>query len=555
MNIDRGSLLAILLCILFYIIYSQYLSSKYPPQPRRVPTDAQQDAGNVHQPRDEATREQSIAAASKAEQPRDYQTLSVEQQTFSNDEIVWRFDPRIGGFTSISLRQYRQGVAPDAAQVDLVSEPLFIQGIVGKQPSRSAPGTAFDRSLAPRKGRGYLQARREGRTLLAWYEQDGWRITHEFGFPERGYGLDMLVRFKNITAQNRELNAGLLFVQRVDYGEQTSSFIPVIPLERTQIIAKLRNEVDWHDLQGYCDDVDEELRTSNSQLDLLGLDRHYFLGVLLTDMARANFIAEPLTRERNACDIALLAWQKQGLVGAQQQVLLPLRGYFGPKALEDMESYDQRLGGTLDFGWFGVISLPLLATVKWLYKFVGNYGIAIILLTIFIKLLFYPLTRSSVRSMQGMKKLQPQMTAIRARHKDDPKRQQQELMKFMSTNKVNPMKGCLPILPQIPVFFAFYRVLSTSIELRHAPFFAWITDLSAKDPYYVTPLLLGVCMFAQQKLTPMTGMDKNQQKIMMLMPVVFTLMMLSLPSGMVIYMLANTVVSIMQQQWLNRKFA
>ncbi len=537
MNMDKGSLLAILACILFYIIYSQYLSNKYPPQ---RPTTAEQQNAPVAQPQDEAERRPRRATVGKSEQPRDYQNLSVKQQTFSNAEIVWRFDPRVGGFTTIELQQYRQGVDPDAAQVNLVSDPLFIQGVVTTQ---------------ARRGHGYLHARRDGRTLIAWYEQDGWRVTHEFGFPERGYGLDMVLRFRNITKQGRELHAGLLFSQRVEYGEQASSFIPVIPLERTQIIAKLRNTIDWHDLQGYCDDMDEELRTPNSQLDLLGLDRHYFLGVLLTDMMRANFSAEPLARERNACDIALLAWQKQGLVRAQGQVSFPLRGYFGPKVLEDMESYDQRLSGTLDLGWFSAISLPLLAIIKWLYKFVGNYGIAIILLTVFIKILFYPLTRSSVRSMQGMKKLQPQMTSIRARYKDDPKRQQQELMKFMSANKVNPMKGCLPILPQIPVFFAFYRVLSTSIELRHAPFFAWVTDLSAKDPYYVTPLLLGVCMFAQQKLTPMTGMDKNQQKIMMLMPIVFTLMMLSLPSGMVIYMLANTIVSIMQQQWLNRKFA
>jgi len=542
-NIDRSSLLAILICILFYIIYSQYLSTKYPPQPRRATTAEQHNTSpttGVTQQQGEAARQQRIAAAGKSEPPRGYQSLSVKQQTFSNDDIVWRFDPRVGGFTTIELQQYRQGVAPDAAQVDLVSESLFIQGVVTTQ---------------ARRGRGYLHARREGRTLIAWYEQDGWRITHEFGFPERGYGLDMMLRFKNITRQERELHAALLFSQRVEYGEQDSSFIPVIPLERTQIIAKLRNAIDWHDLQGYCDDNDEQLRTPNSQLDLMGLDHHYFLGVLLTDLRQANFSAEPLARERNACNIALLAWQKQGLVGAQDQVAFPLRAYFGPKVLEDMESYDQRLSGTLDLGWFSAISLPLLAIIKWLYKFVGNYGIAIILLTIFIKIIFYPLTRSSMRSMQSMKKLQPQMTSIRARYKDDPKRQQQELMKFMSANKVNPMKGCLPILPQIPVFFAFYRVLSTSIELRHAPFFAWVTDLSAKDPYYVTPLLLGVCMFAQQKLTPMTGMDKNQQKIMMLMPVIFTLMMLSLPSGMVIYMLANTIVSIMQQQWLNRKFA
>jgi YidC/Oxa1 family membrane protein insertase len=126
-------------------------------------------------------------------------------------------------------------------------------------------------------------------------------------------------------------------------------------------------------------------------------------------------------------------------------------------------------------------------------------------------------------------------------------------MKFMTANKVNPAKGCLPILPQIPVFVALYNVLNQSIELRLAPFMGWIQDLSAHDPYYVTPLLLGACMFLQQKLTPTTGMDKAQQRMLLMMPVIFTAMMISLPSGLVLYMLTNSIISIMQQQWLNKK--
>ena len=154
-----------------------------------------------------------------------------------------------------------------------------------------------------------------------------------------------------------------------------------------------------------------------------------------------------------------------------------------------------------------------------------------------------------------MQKLQPEMNKLREKFKDDPQRQQRELMAFMSQNKVNPFKGCLPILPQIPVFIAFYNVLSQSIELRHAPFYGWLQDLAARDPYYVTPLLLGVLMFIQQKLTPNPGMDKNQERIMLMMPIIFTFMMLSLPAGMVLYMMTNTIVSILQQQWLNRKLA
>jgi YidC/Oxa1 family membrane protein insertase len=211
------------------------------------------------------------------------------------------------------------------------------------------------------------------------------------------------------------------------------------------------------------------------------------------------------------------------------------------------------LTSTVKFGWFSFIAHPLLLAVKFFYGIFLNYGLAIIAVTVILKILFYPLTRAAAISMKKMQKLQPEMTQIREKYKEDPQRMQRELMGFMAKHKVNPAKGCLPILPQIPVFIAFYNVLSQAIELRHAPFFGWIQDLSAADPYYISPILLGVGMFIQQKLTPNPSLDKNQERIMLMLPLIFTVMMLSLPAGMVLYMLANTVVSIFQQQWLNRR--
>jgi YidC/Oxa1 family membrane protein insertase len=190
-----------------------------------------------------------------------------------------------------------------------------------------------------------------------------------------------------------------------------------------------------------------------------------------------------------------------------------------------------------------------------LYKLTQNFGFAVIILTAVLKVAFYPLTRAAAVSMKRMQKLQPEMQRIREKHQAEPQKQQQELMKFMATNKVNPAKGCLPILPQIPVFIAFYNVLSQAIELRHAHFALWIKDLSVADPFYILPLFLGVLMFAQQKLTPNPGMDKAQARVLMMMPVIFTVMMLSLPAGMVIYMITNTLISIAQQQWLNKRLA
>jgi YidC/Oxa1 family membrane protein insertase len=218
-----------------------------------------------------------------------------------------------------------------------------------------------------------------------------------------------------------------------------------------------------------------------------------------------------------------------------------------------MEAFAPELVASIDLGWFGFLAKPLFRVTQKAEQLTGNWGVAIILVTLLLKTLFFPLNRQASISMKKMNQLKPDMDRIREKFKDDKAAQQQEIMKFMTANKINPMKGCLPILPQIPVFFAFYRILSTSIELRHAPLMGWIQDLSSADPYYITPVLLGVAQFIQQKLTPTAGMDKAQERMMMMLPLVFTVMMLSLPSGMVLYMLVNTIVSIGQQKWLNRR--
>jgi YidC/Oxa1 family membrane protein insertase len=193
-----------------------------------------------------------------------------------------------------------------------------------------------------------------------------------------------------------------------------------------------------------------------------------------------------------------------------------------------------------------------MIALKFFHGYLGNWGFAIILLTVCIKALFWPLTQKSYSSMKAMQKLQPKMAKLREKYANDKQRLNTEMMTLYKENRVNPFGGCLPILIQIPVFFALYQVLLRSIELRHAPFMWWITDLSAKDPYYVTPLIMGVTMFLQQKMTP-TTMDPMQARLMMMMPVVFTFLFLNFPSGLVIYWLVNNVLTIAQQYLINRK--
>lgn len=226
--------------------------------------------------------------------------------------------------------------------------------------------------------------------------------------------------------------------------------------------------------------------------------------------------------------------------------------YFGPKEFDFLAASNDQFESTINYGFFHPLAKPLMVVLKFFYGFIGNYGFSIILLTICIKIIFWPLTQKSYKSMKGMQKLQPEMKRLREKFGSDKQRLNQEMMSFYKENKVNPLGGCLPMLIQIPVFFALYRVLLGSIELRHAPFMLWITDLSAKDPYYVTPLIMGVTMFIQQKMTP-TQMDPTQEKIMLMMPVVFTFMFLNFPAGLVVYWLINNLLTILQQYLIRRQ--
>ncbi|MDR2502805.1 MAG: membrane protein insertase YidC [Deltaproteobacteria bacterium] len=250
----------------------------------------------------------------------------------------------------------------------------------------------------------------------------------------------------------------------------------------------------------------------------------------------------------------LLLEKKQVSLEPGQDFSAEFSYYIGPKLKNDLEAAPADLSPVMEYGWFGWIASPLLIMLRWFHALTGNWGTAIILLTVVIKIVLWPLSYRSYKSMENMKKLQPIMTKIREKYKDDRQRQNQEVMQLYKTYKVNPMGGCLPILVQLPVFFGLYRALLSSIELRHAGFIeflpftdiVWLADLSAKDPLYITPIVMGISMLLQQKMTPTTG-DPTQAKIMMLMPIVFTFMFITFPSGLVIYWLFNNIISIAQQ--------
>lgn len=295
-------------------------------------------------------------------------------------------------------------------------------------------------------------------------------------------------------------------------------------------------------------DVASAAKRYDKDIQWAGFADKYFLSAILADK---NSIASVEVKKNAAGFLESVVSSPQLVVNPGQSATVAQRLFVGPKDIDVLKAQGNFLEQSLDLGWFTVIAKPLLYTLKFFYRYVGNYGIAIIIITIILKAFFFPLTHKSYKSMKGMQKIQPEMVRLREKYKNDRDAMNKAVMELYRDNKVNPLGGCLPMVVQIPVFFALYKALMFSIELRHAPFYLWITDLADKDPYYVTPIIMGVTMFIQQKMTP-SQMDPVQQKMMLALPVVFTFMFLNFPSGLVLYWLVNNILTIGQQMYINK---
>ncbi len=249
--------------------------------------------------------------------------------------------------------------------------------------------------------------------------------------------------------------------------------------------------------------------------------------------------------------VATLMLEYPALNSGAEPLKLNYLAFIGPKYFNLLQSIDPDLGSIVDFGFFDYIGRHILGLLRWFHSWMGNWGWAVIGLTLLVRVILLPINMYSYKSMKAMQVIQPQIKELRERYKDDQQKQQQEMMALMKTNKVNPVGGCLPIFLQFPIFIALYQVLGHSIELYQAPFALWIHDLSLKDPIYVLPVLMGATMFVQQKITPNT-MDPAQAKVLLMMPVLFSFFMLSLPSGLTLYMLVGAVFSVAQQMYFMR---
>ncbi|MBT8091286.1 MAG: membrane protein insertase YidC [Gammaproteobacteria bacterium] len=377
---------------------------------------------------------------------------------------------------------------------------------------------------------------------LTWSDDSGIVIEKRYRFRKGSYAIDLEQEVKNGT---EALWSGAEYVRlKRHFAEQERSMFDVdsYSFAGPIIYNGEKSEKLKHD------DLVEDGRVEfYSKQGWFGSIQHHFLSAVVPQAG-----VEHKYEVAVAGDVSI-----SSAIGRSAETIAPGSSktfettlFVGPKLQSQLEKIDKTLKLTVDYGWLTIISQPLFWLLSKVHTFVGNWGVSIILVTFLIKLAFYKLTESSGRSMAKMRNLQPRMKALQDRYKDDRQALSQAMMELYKREKVNPAAGCLPILIQMPFFLAFYWVLLESVEMRQAPFMLWITDLSTRDPYFILPLIMGAAMFMQQKLNPAPA-DPVQAKVMQVMPVMFTVFFAFFPSGLVLYWVTNTLLSIAQQWKIN----
>jgi len=384
----------------------------------------------------------------------------------------------------------------------------------------------------------YLIERIVDGAIFRWSDGRGNQVEKRVALSGEGYGLDVEIRAVGVPAASRvSVGTGMRDLAEVEQNSRLALWGEGVVMADGEVKRLKRRK------------VKERQILAPMSVAFAGFEDAYFLNLLRPSDGVEEVWVEPLefsigeeeTQKVLRISAALSRGQFRGqLLGA-------------PKEYDLLQEIDHGVEKTLDFGLFSPISVFFLKALRWIYGHVGNYGVAIILLTLGIRILLFPLMHTSTVSMRKMAKVQPKVKEIQAKHKkkkSDPQaraKMNQEMMALYKEEGVNPMAGCLPLLVQLPLLWALYKLFLSAIELRHAPFIWWITDLSAKDPLYVTPVLMTATMWLQQRLAPQAG-DPQQQRLMRMMPLIFGIMFLQFPSGLVLYWLANNVITIIQQE-------
>jgi YidC/Oxa1 family membrane protein insertase len=547
---DSKALLAIVLSVLLWLVWYRFFAPTQTPAPQQK------------QPQVTATPQPQAPPPSASVAPAPPLKLDLStQKTWSISDSLYSMKIIAQGARerSFELLRFKEELTPNSPPMQMIRDatylPLAVDLVSHKDWQLYRQTFSSDAPTELKIGRGEppvsipFQSEIPGKV----------RVTKIFTAQSDSYVIDLEILIQNLATEALSDSMDTYFYFSPYSEARKESY------NRSRLTFSINRSN--HDFQ--TKDLEKHAAPPAPPYDWVGYQNNYFIQAIIPLDAGYQVFPSLVAEAEGKGPVTQLVYRTEGFQiepGASKS--FKFRLYSGPKEETTLSQAGHNLTAAIDYGWFTVIAKPLLVVLRWFYSFTHNYGVAIILLTVIIKLIFWPLTQKSYTSMQKMKKIQPKIQQIREKYKDDREKLNQELMQVYKTYKVNPMGGCLPMVLQIPVFFALYRMLNSAVELRHQPFTLWINDLTAPDRLNigfsidlpmighldgipVLTILMGLTMFIQQKMTPSAG-DPRQEKIMLIMPIMFTFFFINFPAGLVLYWFVNNLLSIAQQYWINR---
>jgi YidC/Oxa1 family membrane protein insertase len=558
---EKRLLLALALSIIVFVAWQLIFGEK--PTVQKPAKEQQQQAQTQEQPVSKSPYEKQLETESVAK-PSDTsaETAVVETTprkiaksiTVETPLFKAKISEKGAVFTSVVLKNYREASGEDAPPKELLADDGSLQSMYLGFKGNSIPDLDKAVFSTDPEMDTFTVSDSSTTVTFAWKSAAGVVVEKAFTFAPQSYVVDLVVTVKNTTSQTIQDRLTLALNGSVPKSTRMYGFEGP-----STLIGEKLEEIEIKEI--------EENNIHNGKLHWVAMQDRYFMSSIIPEIV-AEATMQLALKPADIVEVTYIQAEEVIRPGTQHQYKFSL--FFGPKSMRILNDVGHNLSKALDFGWFTFLAKPCLWLMNWLYSVIPNYGVAIIVLTLLIKIVLWPLGAKSYKSMSEMKKIQPLMKEIREKYKDDRKKMNEEVMALYRTYKINPLGGCLPMVVQIPVFFALYRMLYQAIELRHAPFLLWINDLSAPDrlfnfgfsiplmePPYGIPvltLIMGATMILQQKMSPPMG-DPTQAKMMMLMPVVFTFIFINFSSGLVLYWLVNNVLSIAQQYYIQKKYA
>ncbi len=461
-----------------------------------------------------ASKSKNLIAVSKSVQ-------SIKSVSYKGDEIYARFNVPSGAISGLNLLNYSYTEKNLKNKVNLANSKNIAQ-IINFIPQKNAKLSVE-----------LINIKKEQNSIKFIYNLNKKIIlVKDYKFLNGKYLLTNDVSIKNLTNKPVVFKGYYILSAALKPASKNLNYInfsPIIYINKSSITPNIIQTTKY-----------------KGDISFAGFNSKYFM---FSAVSPGNTVSV-----KKAGKIISFIIPKTVLISPKKTANLSLKVYGGPKKLSLLTPLGHNLNSTLSFGFFGFFSIILLHILEFFYGFVHNYGLAIILLVLAIRIVFYPLTYTGFKSMKQMQKLTPKINELRERYKDNKAELNKKIMELYKESRVNPFGGCLPMLLQIPVFYGLYMTLLMSIQLRNAPFILWIHNLSMQDPYYILPVLMGITMLISQKMNPVIG-DPTQAKIMLILPIVFTFIFIHFPAGLLLYWTVNNVLTIAQQYIINRKFA